>query len=150
MWFRGPQAPDDSQVGSCNCCFGACSAFTHVTACMLTESPSDPFHRKLRQLRRLSCRSDCFRVEQTSSRMGIAPTEVQRLSRRTVTPTDDGSLNGGLIELHVKIPPSGHHSGSDGVVVRHKLRALCDPAWASGRIGEVDLTKLRPPESSLA
>src|ERR1035437_2293268 len=41
----------NSQVGSCNCCFGACSAFTHVMACTLAESPSDPFHRELRQLR---------------------------------------------------------------------------------------------------
>src|SRR6516162_8105449 len=76
----------NSQVGSCNCCFGACSAFTHVTACMLAESPCDPFHRKLRQLRCLHCRSDCYRVERTSSRAGVAPAEVQRLSRRTFSP----------------------------------------------------------------
>jgi len=69
----------NSQVGSCNCCFGTCSAFTHVTACTLAESPSDPFHRKLRQLRRLGCRFDCYRVERTSSRAGVPPTEVQRL-----------------------------------------------------------------------
>ena len=75
----------NSQVGSCNCFFGACSAFTHVTACTLAESPSDPFHRKLRQLRCLGCRFDCYRVERTSSRAGVAPAEVQRLSRRTVT-----------------------------------------------------------------
>ena len=30
----------NSQVGSCNCFFGACSAFTHVMACTLAESPS--------------------------------------------------------------------------------------------------------------
>jgi hypothetical protein len=77
----------NSQVGSCNCFFGACSAFTHVMACTLAESPSDPLHRKLRQLRCLRCRFDCYRVERTSSRAGVAPTEVQRLSRRTVTPT---------------------------------------------------------------
>jgi AraC-like DNA-binding protein len=76
----------NSQVGSCNC-FGACSAFTHVMACTLTESPSDPLHRKLRQLRCLRCRFDCYRVERTSSRAGVSPAEVQRLSRRTVTPT---------------------------------------------------------------
>ena len=35
----------NSQVGSCNCFFGACSAFTHVMACTLAESPSDPLHR---------------------------------------------------------------------------------------------------------
>ena len=77
----------NSQVGSCNCFFEACSAFTHVMACTLAESPSDPLHRKLRQLRCLRCRFDCYRVERTSSRAGVAPAEVQRLSRRTMTPT---------------------------------------------------------------
>src|SRR5277367_1232783 len=61
------------QVGSCNYFFGACSAFTHVTACTLAESPCDPFHRKLRQLRRLRCRFDCYRVERTSSRREFHP-----------------------------------------------------------------------------
>src|SRR6266850_4890369 len=79
-------SPCNSKVGSCNCFFGACSAFTHVTACTLAESPSDPFHRKLRQLCCLRCRFDCYRVERTSSRAGVAPAVVQRLSRRTVTP----------------------------------------------------------------
>ena len=77
----------NSQVGSCNCFFGACSAFTHVMACALAESPSDPLHRKLRRLRCLRRRFDCYRVERTSSRAGIAPAVVQRLSRRTVSPT---------------------------------------------------------------
>src|SRR5207248_5138596 len=45
--------------------FGACSAFTHVTACTLAESPSDPFHRELRQLCCLRCRLDCYPVERT-------------------------------------------------------------------------------------
>jgi len=69
----------NSQVGSCDCCFGACSAFTHVMACTLAGSPSDPFHRKLRQLCYRHCRFDCYRVERTSSRAGVAPAEVQRL-----------------------------------------------------------------------
>src|SRR5947207_13874740 len=81
-------SPCNSKVGSCNCFFEACSAFTHVMACTLAESPSDPLHRKLRQLRCLRCRFDCFRVERTSSRAGVAPAEVQRLSRRTATPTN--------------------------------------------------------------
>jgi hypothetical protein len=79
---------------SCNCFFGACSAFTHVMACTLAESPSDPLHRKLRQLRCLRCRFDCYRAERTSSRAGVAPAEVQRLSRRTITPVDKG-VDGG-------------------------------------------------------
>jgi hypothetical protein len=69
----------NSQVGSCNCFFGACSAFTHVMACTLAESLNDPLHRKLRQLRCLRCRFDCYRVERTSSRAGVTPAEVQRL-----------------------------------------------------------------------
>jgi len=77
----------NNQVGSCNCFFGACLAFTHVMACTLAESLNDPFHRKLRQLRCLRCRFDCYRVERTSSRAGLAPAEVQRLSRRTFSPT---------------------------------------------------------------
>jgi AraC-like DNA-binding protein len=48
-------------------------------ACTLAESPCDPFHRKLRQLRCLRCRFDCYRVERTSSRAGVSPAEVQRL-----------------------------------------------------------------------
>src|SRR5215468_2171922 len=59
--------------------FEACSAFTLVTACTLAESPSDPFHRKLQQLRCLCRRFDCYRVERTSSRAGVAPAEVQCL-----------------------------------------------------------------------
>jgi hypothetical protein len=78
-------SPCNSKVGSCNCFFGACSAFTHVTACTFAESPSDPLHRELRQLCCLRCRLDCYRVERTSSRAGVAPAVVQRLSRRTVT-----------------------------------------------------------------
>jgi hypothetical protein len=62
----------NSQVGPCNCFFGACSAFTHVMACTLAESPSDPLHRKLRQLRCLRRRFDCYRVERTSSRAELS------------------------------------------------------------------------------
>ena len=65
----------NSQVGSCDCFFEACSAFTHVMACTLAESPCDPLHRRLRQLRCLRCRFDCYRVERTSSRAGVAPAE---------------------------------------------------------------------------
>src|SRR5439155_26513545 len=59
-------------------------------ACTLAESLNDPLHRKLRQLRCLRRRFDCYRVERTSSRAGVAPAEVQRLSRRTFSPTTFG------------------------------------------------------------
>src|SRR6516162_7237868 len=52
------------------------------------RSPShqrDPLHRKLRRLGYPRRRFDCYRVERTSSRAGVSPAEVQRLSRRTVT-----------------------------------------------------------------
>jgi hypothetical protein len=45
----------------------------------------DPFHRRLRRLRYLHRRSDCYRVERTSSRAGLSPAVDQRLSRRTPT-----------------------------------------------------------------
>jgi hypothetical protein len=84
-------SPITRWVGSCINRFEACSAFTHVTACTLAESPSDPFHRKLRQLRCLRRRFDCYRVERSSSRAGVSPAVNQRLSRRTrngdLTPT---------------------------------------------------------------
>jgi len=64
-------------------------------ACTLAESPSDPLHRKLRQLRCLPFR--LLSVERTSSRAGVAPTEVQRLSRRTVSPTDKRYVVSGVV-----------------------------------------------------
>src|SRR5437773_1295282 len=57
-------SPSESWVGSRVGFFGACSAFTRVTACMLAGSPcGDPFHRRLRRARRLPRRFDCFRPE---------------------------------------------------------------------------------------
>jgi len=56
-------------------------------ACTLAGWLNDPLHRKLRQLRRLRCRFDCYRGERTSFRAGVTPAEVQRLSRRMAAPT---------------------------------------------------------------
>src|SRR6266852_2630886 len=95
-------SPCNSKVGTCNYFFEACSAFTRVTACTLAESPSDPLHRKLRQLRCLGCRFDCYRVERTSSRAGVAPAGVQRLSRRTVTPNSPEFKIQGRLEDQVR------------------------------------------------
>src|SRR5271156_3608646 len=39
-------SPKPGRVGSCISLFEACSAFTHVTACMLAESPMRPFTPK--------------------------------------------------------------------------------------------------------
>jgi hypothetical protein len=69
--FGLPTKP--GRVGSCISLFEACSAFTHVTACMLAKSPSDSLHQRLQQSRCLPCCSDCYRVERTSCRAGLTP-----------------------------------------------------------------------------
>jgi hypothetical protein len=76
---RRRPSPSERRVGSCVTLFEACSAFTRVTACMLTKSPCDPLHRRLQRLCYLHRCSDCYRAERTSSRAGLAPTVDQRL-----------------------------------------------------------------------
>jgi len=57
-------SPYFSRVGSHIALFEACSAFTRVPACTFAKSPSgDPLHRRLRWLRLLHHRSDCYRLE---------------------------------------------------------------------------------------
>ncbi len=75
--FGLPTKP--GRVGSCITIFGACLAFTHVTAYTLAKSPSDPLQQRLQQSRCLHCCSDCYRVERTSSRAGLTPAVDQRL-----------------------------------------------------------------------
>ena len=76
-------SPLSGRVGSCINGFEACSAFTHVTACTLAKSPSDPLHQRLQQFRCLHYCSDCYRVERTSSRAGLFPLWTTAFSRRT-------------------------------------------------------------------
>jgi hypothetical protein len=61
------------RVGSRISLFEACSAFTHVTACTLAKSPSDPRHQRLQQFRCPHCCSDFCRAERTSSRANLPP-----------------------------------------------------------------------------
>src|SRR5215469_5013762 len=75
----------NSQVGACNYCFATCSAFPHAPACTLAESPSDPSIESSGRFLG-SFAASIYRVERTRSRAGVAPAEVQRLSRRTITP----------------------------------------------------------------
>jgi hypothetical protein len=79
QFHRHRPSPNLRRVGSCVALFEACSAFTLVTACTLAKSPSDLLHRRLQQLRYLRYCSDCYRVERTSSRVGLSPTVDQRL-----------------------------------------------------------------------
>ena len=79
-------SPKPGRVGSCITVFGACSAFTHVTACTLAKSPSDSLHQRLQQFRCLHCCSDCYRVERTSSRAGIPPLWTSAFTAHPVCP----------------------------------------------------------------
>ena len=63
--------------------FEACSAFTYVTACLFARSHNDPLHQRLRRLRCLRRRSDCYRLERPFAGRVSTPAEEQRLSRRT-------------------------------------------------------------------
>jgi len=79
LLHRHRPSPVDRRVGSCIIRFEACSAFTRVTACMLTESPLRLLHRRLQRLRYLHRCFDCYRAERTSSRAGLPPAVDQRL-----------------------------------------------------------------------
>jgi hypothetical protein len=73
LFHRCQPSPTVGRVGSCICCFGACSVFTaHYGLQTRRVALSDPLHQRLRQLRCLRYRSDCFRVERTSSRAGLS------------------------------------------------------------------------------
>jgi hypothetical protein len=59
--------------------FEACSAFTRVTACLLAMPPCGTLSRRLRRFCCLHRRSDSYRLERPSCRVGIAPTEEPHL-----------------------------------------------------------------------
>ena len=97
-------SPKPGRVGSCITVFGACSAFTHVTACTLAKSPSDSLHQRLQQFRCLHCCSDCYRVERTSSRAGLSPAVDHRLFTAhpvfRLTGSYDSVQREGWLEFH--------------------------------------------------
>ena len=57
-------------------------AFTCVTACIFAGSPSDPFHRRLRRIRCLLRRFDCYWASDPSQ-AGLSPAKIHTHSRRT-------------------------------------------------------------------
>ena len=60
-------------------------AFTCVTACIFAGSPSDPFHRRLRRIRYLLRRFDCYWASDPSQ-AGLPPAKIHTHSRRTNIP----------------------------------------------------------------
>ena len=100
MGFRGPPAPADSQVGSCNCCFGTCSAFTLVMACTLAESPSDLF------------------IESSDSSVASAAASIasgwnEPVPGRELHPLKSSASHGALLRqlMDAAVQPSGHSMG---------------------------------------
>ena len=61
-------------------------AFICVTARIFAESPRDPFHRRLRRIRCLLRRFDCYWASDPSQ-AGLPPAETHTHSRRTDTLT---------------------------------------------------------------
>ena len=59
--------------------------FTCVTACIFAGSPSDPFHRRLRRIRCLLRRFDCYWASDPSQ-AGLSPARIHTHSRRTDCP----------------------------------------------------------------
>ncbi len=72
------------KVGFRLCPFGACSAFTHVPACMVAKSPkSDPLHQSTSTNLLPPPPPWLLPAERPIGRVGFAPTENRRLSRHT-------------------------------------------------------------------
>jgi len=72
------------QVGFRNFLFEACSAFTRVSACMVAKSPQvTRYTRVLQRICYLLAPLWLLPAERPIGRVGFAPTENRRLSRRT-------------------------------------------------------------------
>jgi len=81
---RQRPSPKFRRVGSHVTLFEACSAFTRVTACTLAKSPGgDPLHRRLRRIRYLRRRSDCYRLERPVAGRELHPLKNRTFARRT-------------------------------------------------------------------
>jgi len=85
--------PQQCQLSLCNrqvslhiAVFGACSAFTRVTARTLAESLTDPFHRRLQTVRCLPSASIAT-GRSDPCREGFPPSQEPCLPRHTITPS---------------------------------------------------------------
>ena len=80
-------SPRSSRVGFRIALFEACSAFTHVTACMLAKSPEVTLYTGVLQpLRYLHDRSDCYRLERQVAGRESHPLKMHTFARHTATP----------------------------------------------------------------
>jgi hypothetical protein len=75
------------RVGSCLTRFeGLLSVYSHYGLHARQVAFATLYTERLQRLRCLHHCSDCYRAERSSSRVGLAPTVDQRLSRRTYVP----------------------------------------------------------------
>ena len=102
------------QVGFRIILFEACSAFTHVSACMVAKSPkSDPLHQSTSTHLLPPASPWLLPAERPIGRVGFAPTENRRLSRHT--------------PLMRRLTRDGLLGQSARVGVRHRMQlANCD------------------------
>ena len=115
---RRRPSPYDRRVGSHITCFEACSAFTRVTACLLAESPDATLlHRRLRRIRYLLRRSDCYRLERPVAGWDLHPLETAVFARHTVRSRLEDALATARFRLITR--------GPRGIGTRR--------SWASGR-----------------
>jgi hypothetical protein len=112
---RCQPSPCHCRVGTHIKCFGACSTFTRVTACLIAGPPCGPLSRRLRRFRYLHRRSDSFRLERPSCRGAWLPLEIRNLSRRTLTPISVSRL-WEIVTHAYAMPPRP--------AIRHAPRAL--------------------------
>jgi hypothetical protein len=81
---RGSCLPlNSSGSASATVLFGACSAFTHVSACLFARSPKVTFTQSTSHVVTSLRRSGCFRPSDRLAGWDSHPTENRRLSRHT-------------------------------------------------------------------
>ena len=92
--------------------FEACSAFTHVSACLVARSPKVTFTRVLQRIRCLLRRSDCFRPSDRLAGRDSHPLEIADFSRRTdFSGRKDGPVKGMSSRHSGTVPEFGRFSG---------------------------------------
>ncbi len=81
---RRRPSPRSSRIGFRIALFEVCSAFTHVTACMLAKSPEVTLYTGVLQpLRYLHDRPDCYRPERQVAGREFHPLKIHAFARRT-------------------------------------------------------------------
>jgi hypothetical protein len=118
--------------------------FTCVTACIIAGSPiRDPFHRRLRRLRCLYRRFDCYWASDPSQ-AGLAPAETHKHSRRTLRMLSVWGQNGVCrvsrrIRAAVRTRPFSRQKLGRRTVLRRKWRS--ENRRTPGRVGLASLRR---------